>query len=255
MQFPVATYSNYFDKAFCFQNHQTDRRIHPYEDKYGRKTSLSLSAGLELKIQTSLPSFIALQMDHYQLLQQRFSYLKAEDLVLLGSLFQLRTLEAGEFFIKAGKVNYAGALVIKGLLRNYHLLPNQVERTVLFTNEGKTVGSYSSIIANMPSVENVAALETTVIAWADTRELKRAIQSNNNLMRAYLETVEQMLLQAISRIDQFVLLSPEQRYTQFVNDNPTLEQRIPQKHLASYLGITPISLSRMRKRMVQRKLT
>ncbi|MCF8277323.1 MAG: Crp/Fnr family transcriptional regulator [Flavobacteriales bacterium] len=194
-------------------------------------------------------------MDPLQLIRQRFPYLSDEDLMSVGSLFQMRRLEPGESFIKAGRVNYTGALVIEGLLRNYHHLPNGAERTVLFTAEGQTVGAYSSIIKHMPAVEHVVALETTMLLTMDMREFKKIMVASPNLMQAYAQILETMLLEAIERIDQFVLLSAEHRYLRFKKDFPDLEQRIPQKHLASYLGITAISLSRMRNRMVKRKLT
>jgi CRP-like cAMP-binding protein len=194
-------------------------------------------------------------MDHLDLIRAQFPNLTDADIGEVLPLLIVRELAAGEVFIRAGQVNYTSAFVVKGLLRNYHLLDNGTERTVLFTAEGGTIAAYASFFRNMPSVEYIAALEPTFLLTVDMRALRKIMDNNLGLTQAYTQTLERMLLDAIDRIDRFVLLSPEQRYTQFRHHHLELEQRIPQKHLASYLGITAISLSRMRNRMVKRKLT
>jgi CRP-like cAMP-binding protein len=189
--------------------------------------------------------------DPLSLIRSKFPFLTEEDIAAVVRLASMRTVSAGEHLIRAGTVNYNGFLVVKGLLRNYHVLPNGSERTVLFTAEGGSVASYASVLRNMPTVEQVTALEETLVLVIDVRELRNLMDSSPELMRAYAQVIEQLLLDAITRIDRFVLLSPEERYFTFTKEHAGLEQRIPQKHLASYLGITPVSLSRIRARSVQ----
>ena len=191
-------------------------------------------------------------MDPITLIRQRFPYLSEQDVMSVARIAVMRTVAVGEHFIRSGTVNYNAALVIKGLLRNYHVLPDNSERTVLFTSEGGSVASYASVLSNMPSIEQVTAIEDTLLILMDMREVRKVIEGNDALMRGYTEVLEKMLLAAIDRIDQFVLRSPEERYLRFVKERPDLEQRIPQKYLASYLGITPVSLSRIRGRAVRR---
>lgn len=189
--------------------------------------------------------------DPLSLIRSKFPYLSEADMAAVLRLASMRTVKAGEHLIRAGTVNYSGFLLVKGLLRNYHILPDGSERTVLFTAEGGSVASYASVLRNMPSVEQVTALEESLVIVMDVRELRKLMDSSLDLTRAYAQVVEQLLLGAITRIDRFVLLSPEERYFTFVREQPGLEQRIPQKHLASYLGITPVSLSRIRARGVR----
>jgi len=189
--------------------------------------------------------------DPFSLIRLRFPFLTEEDLAAVMRLTSMRTIRVGEHLIRAGTVNYSGFLVVKGLLRNYHILNDGSERTVLFTAEGGAIASYASVISNMPTVEQVTALEETIVITMDTRDLRKLMAGSPNLMTAYTQIIERMLLDAITRIDRFVLLSPEERYHAFVKEHPGLEQRIPQKYLASYLGITPVSLSRIRARAVR----
>lgn len=189
--------------------------------------------------------------DPLSLIKERFPYLHEDDMAAVMRLASMRTVSAGEHLIRAGTVNYSGFLVVKGLLRNYHILPDGSERTVLFTSEGGSVASYATVFRNLPTVEQVTAIEETLVIAMDTREMRKLMESRPELRLAYSQVIEQLLLDAITRIDRFVLLSPEERYRAFVKENPGLEQRIPQKHLASYLGITPVSLSRIRARAVR----
>lgn len=194
-------------------------------------------------------------MDPLEVIKSRFPLLGNAELAQLAPLISMKQLAAGETLIRAGSVDYRGVLVLSGLLRNYHPLGIGKERTVLFIAAGGSVAAYASVLENRPAVEQTQALEDTVVLLIDMRQLRKLMEDNQVLQRVYTQVIEQLLLDAIKRIDRFVMLSPEQRYLQFIHENPELEQRIPQKYLASYLGITPISLSRMRNRMVRRKLT
>lgn len=181
-------------------------------------------------------------------LQVRFPYLSEEDLLEVMQHCNTRQLEADEFFLKAGKVEMRGALVLNGLLRNFHTLPDGTERTVLFTPEGHGVAPYATLFFGQPASESTVAVEQSVIIEFDMRGLRKTIDGNPRLMRAYTHMLERMLTDAIARIDSFVLKKPEERYASFCKEFPQLLQRVPQKHLASYLGITPVSLSRIRAR-------
>jgi len=194
-------------------------------------------------------------MDPLDVIKSRFPLLDNADLMQLAPLVSVKQLLAGETLIRSGTVDYRGALVLSGLLRNYHPMGIGKERTVLFIAAGGAVAAYASVLENRPAVEQTQALEDSTVLLFDMRQLRKLMDQNQSLQMVYTKAVEQMLLDAIRRIDRFVLLSPEQRYLQFLTEQPDLEQRIPQKYLASYLGITPISLSRMRNRMARRKLT
>lgn len=183
--------------------------------------------------------------------QARFPYLNTTDVAEVMQHARTRELVADEVLFKAGKTEMRGAVVLSGLLRNYHTLANGTERTVLFTPEGQGVAPYATLFFGLPGRESTVAVEKTVIIEFDMRGLRKAIEENPRLTRAYAQLLELMLTEAISRIDSFVLQSPEERYTKFGTDYPHLANRIPLKYLASYLGITPVSLSRLRARVLR----
>lgn len=162
-----------------------------------------------------------------------------------------RELAADEVYLRAGRYDMRAAMVLNGLLRNYHTLPDGTERTVLFIPEGKAVAPYATVFHGLPATETTSAIEPTLILELDMKALREVLSANPRLMRAYTQVLEMMLTEAINRIDSFVLKRPEARYEAFCKEFPQLVNRIPQKHIASYLGITPVSLSRLRGRSLK----
>ena len=65
--------------------------------------------------------------------------------------------------------------------------------------------------------------------------------------------LQRLLKESFKRVESFVLLNPEERYLKFIEDNPGLMNRVPNKYIANILGITPVSLSRIRKRIAEKK--
>ena len=83
----------------------------------------------------------------------------------------------------------------------------------------------------------------------DFKTFKERALNDLDLMRFYSMVMEETLVNAIRRIEEFTQSSPEERYQRILREQPELIDRAPLKYLASYLGITPVSLSRIRKRI------
>ncbi|MCF7785527.1 MAG: Crp/Fnr family transcriptional regulator [Prosthecobacter sp.] len=180
-----------------------------------------------------------------------YSVLKPVDYVHLLSIARFKRLPKGEFIIKAGEYHYDIIIVLKGLLRNYILDEAGEERTMLFVPERKNAGSYRTVLRDQPSVENVLALEDSWIVATDFREFERLAQSSPSLRHYQNLLLKELLASTVDQVWSHVGLSPEQRYLEFCRNFPKLAQRVTQKDLASYLGITPTSLSRIRARIAQ----
>lgn len=187
-------------------------------------------------------------------LNQAFSnmpFVSPADLAKVALATRLRKVEAGEHLITEGERHYHVYVVLKGLLRSYMLNHDGEEVTLRFVPEKEKAGSYNTIINDLPSEENLMALEKSLVLSIDLKKAKATDPSNPRLLKMELTVFKKLLNDAIDRIKFHTVLSPEERYTQFCERHPKLEQRVKQKHLASYLGITPSSLSRMRARMTK----
>ena len=138
--------------------------------------------------------------------------------------------------------------LLKGCVRLYYLKNGEELTGFLFT-EGMFLNSFESFITQRPSIqilETVEPCEFLVLSKENLDILYNEIPKTNVLFRKLLE---QRFIHAQKVVSTFILEKPEERYLSIIAANPSLLQRFPQQVLASFLGITPVSLSRIRKRL------
>jgi CRP-like cAMP-binding protein len=181
----------------------------------------------------------------------QFTYLSPKDLIDLAAIIKLKQLEKGEHLVRIGDYNYQAVKVLNGLLCHYVMDENGMEKALLFVPEGMNSGSLQTNLYRKPADENIIALENTLMICMDIRELDRLAADNIRIMKMVNQSYKQIIAEAGERIRFLIAHTPEERYLHFSKTYPNLEQRLRQKDLASYLGVTPTSLSRMRARLVK----
>jgi len=182
---------------------------------------------------------------------RRHVFLGPKDLLLLPSIVRFRSLSKGDYFVREGEHNFNMLLVLRGLLRNYIIDEAGTERTILFVPARMNAGSSETLLHGRPSVENIVALENSLLATVDLRKFDQLAQSSPALLRYQNQILKELLASAITQSWSYLLMKPEKRYLEFCRNFPKLEQRVTLRDLASYLGVTPTSLSRMRARIAQ----
>lgn len=176
-----------------------------------------------------------------------FIPLSASDEEIVRRLFHKKIFKKGEHLLQAGNVCRHVTFIETGLVR-YYFNSDGEERTNYFNKEGEFVCVYTSFLPQIPSDINIQALEDTtifVISFNDIQELYRAVEHGERFGRL---AIEQVYLNAINQIGSLYTDPPEVRYTNFLSNFRDIAQRIPQYYIASYVGIKPQSLSRIRKR-------
>ena len=159
-----------------------------------------------------------------------------------------RTLAAGEYFLHAGDRATHGALVLAGALREYWTLDDGGERTKSFAAEGDLIGSLSDLLSDAPSrshVQAVTAAEVVAVPWVEVEQLAASSAAWTAVAR---RLAERLYLAKAEREWELIVLDAEARYTRFLARWPGLEARVTQVMVASYLGVTPEHLSRLRRR-------
>ena len=178
--------------------------------------------------------------------------LSPEEEFLLAGLFKPLELESGQYFLEEGQLCRYVGFIEEGLVQ-YHMNDNGNQKTLYFNKEGEFVSNYQSFLPQVPSDISIQAIEKTrlqVISLEKLRELYTVIHEGEKLGRL---AIEHVFLNSLQQLKSFYRDSPTERYRQFLRSYPDLAQRIPQYHIASYVGIKPQSLSRIRKRMVTGK--
>ena len=168
-----------------------------------------------------------------------------DDLQVILSKFKERTLDKGQFIVKKGQIVNHYFYVISGALRFFYGEYDQQNTSwVVFQDDFFT--EISSLGPQLPTRFTIEAIEPSKILYierADMEILYKQIPVWQEFGRKLWET---MAIRMIGQIISFQTLSAEERYLEFMKV-PQLIQRVPVKHLASFLGITPNALSRIRK--------
>jgi CRP-like cAMP-binding protein len=167
----------------------------------------------------------------------------------LRSAFVQRRIERGECFIREGEGSHRFAIVRSGLFRSYCIDDEGRDFTKHFFAEGSVLFSYAAYVGHLPSAYSIEALEDSLISVASMEELEALAGGDPSLLGLAKEVLDRAMIEKEGRSTEFLLLDSEGRYRRFREDNPGLEARVKQHQLASYLGITAVSLSRLRKRI------
>ncbi len=158
---------------------------------------------------------------------------------------RIRQLSKGEILLRQGEIATRSFWVIKGLLRSYSLDQQGKIHIFMFAPEGWIISDVQSFTFSEPSGLFIDTMEPSVIV-----ELSQAYLSHESVYQNDASQAIEKLLRRISILQQRVILlmsaSAAERYTHFLETYPDLVNRVPQKWIASYLGITPEALSTIR---------
>jgi len=178
-------------------------------------------------------------------LQSKFS-LTDDQAVKVKEVCRLKKLRRRQYLLQEGDVWRYNAFVQKGLLRTYRVDDKGQEHIIQFSAENWWAGDRYSYLSETPARYAIEALENTdvvLIAKNDYDSLLEALPAFNTFARMLLERT---FVAAQNRIHADISFSAEERYQDFIKTHPTLLNRVPQHMIASYLGLKPETLSRVR---------
>ncbi len=178
-----------------------------------------------------------------------FPFLTIKDIKSILFAFHIKKVKKGDVLIVSGQYFPYILKVRKGLLRTYVITPNGDDKTLFFSDKGDDAGSLESIFMKQPSDHFVEALENSVLIVVDAKKFQSLAKKKAMLLKLMNKNLIKGMTTVIERLKFQTLLSPEQRYCQLLENQPTLIQRVPQKYLASYVGVTTVSMSRIKARV------
>ena len=160
-----------------------------------------------------------------------------------------KKLRKKQYLLQEGDVCKVIAFVEKGALREYSISENGAEHIIQFALEGWTISDLYSFLTGEPATYNIDALEDSelvLISKAAQEELLKKVPKYETYTRLQL-TGAYLAMQ--KRVTSIISLSLEQRYANLTSVYPNIIQRVPQHMIASYMGLTPETLSRVRRKM------
>jgi CRP-like cAMP-binding protein len=168
------------------------------------------------------------------------------------SILQSKKLKRKEFLLRPGEVCKTENFITKGCLRAYTVDENGFEHILMFGIEDWWIGDLHSLLTQGPATYYVEALEDAEVIQYTKENLDELLVRVPKFERFYRIMLQRALIGLHQRISQNLALSAEQRYLNFLKKYPQLQDRLSQKQIAAYLGITPIFLSVLRRKMARK---
>ena len=173
--------------------------------------------------------------------------LTEDQISFIRSQNQFETYKKGTVLLSEGEFCKLNFFILKGCIRSYYIVEGE-ERTTEFYTERQSIIPIS-LVKNQPSEYYLSCLEDCVVAVSTAETSQKLIERVPKLESLIIQMHSQLLIEHQVSLDDFKNLNPEMRYKKLLERRPDLLQRVSLFHLASYLGITPESLSRIRKRI------
>ena len=176
----------------------------------------------------------------------KYADLSDEEQVLLLSCCNFENVNKKAVLLKENTVASAAYFVLKGCLYNYYQDEYGDKHVVQFAQEGSWITDFKSFYKARPSKTFVQALEDSCVVKIKRQDLYNLFAKVPKLERLYYKILSSALALATERVLDSLSKSAEERYVEFLKKFPGIGQRVPQYMVASYLGITPVFLSKLR---------
>jgi CRP-like cAMP-binding protein len=188
----------------------------------------------------------------FEVLFQKFDehiQLTEEEKQLCKTFFTPKKLRKRQYILQEGDVCKYVAFVEKGMLRSYTIDEKGNEHIMQFAFEGWWISDHYSFLTGEPAVYNIDALEDSELLLISKQAEEKMLQKIPKFGKYFRILLQNSLIATQRRLISSLSQNAEERYNQLISVCPTIPQRVPQHMMASFLGITPETLSRIRKQM------
>lgn len=162
---------------------------------------------------------------------------------------EVKHFKRGEYLISQGKAAPNIYFLVTGLVRYVSISSEGKEFTQSFSSAPGIAGSTRAMVSQTPALFGIEVLDDVLCLQFDWQHFYQTMKSKTGFLEAYSHLLEQMFAKKEAREYYLLQQTAEQRYLEFVDENPGLHDLVPLKVVASYIGITPIALSRIRKKL------
>ncbi len=179
---------------------------------------------------------------------QKYVSLDESDVNLLHQVLVIKHYKKGTLLLPEGQIAKAFYYNLEGFVRLFYL-KDGLEKTAYFYPKGTFISPYESFVRQTPSKLNLQATEQTSLVEITINAAAQLLQHSQKFDLLARIAMEDELIVHQRIIQSLLTLSPEERYANLLEESPQIFQKVPQHYIASYIGIKPESLSRIKKRM------
>ncbi|MBL4650291.1 MAG: Crp/Fnr family transcriptional regulator [Aureispira sp.] len=184
---------------------------------------------------------------------KKYASLKEEEAAYLAEHLVIKHYAKSEMIFSEGNIARSIYFVLEGCVRLFYNVDG-VEKTAFFYTEGDFICAGESYNLEIPAVENYQAIEDSIVVHFDKRMNEKLLENFPVFQNMALIATENELIACQKMLASFITKSPTQRYLKLLETNGALFMRVPQQYIASYLGVSPETLSRIKKRIAKKRL-
>lgn len=188
------------------------------------------------------------ELNHVKVLFNSISPIPEDQWEQASRFISFKEYKKNEHLLLAGEMAPYSFMILEGIVRIYYVTADGKEFNKGFASENQVTGSVSSIIGKLPSRFSIQALEKTKAALLPRDAIERAYEQHRCWDR-FGRIIAESALVYIEQHNGEILDSLEKQYLRLLKTFPDLTKRVAQYHIASYLGITDVALSRLRRRL------
>lgn len=177
--------------------------------------------------------------------------LKDKDIALLDTYFKSDKIKKGSFLHRDGEITQYATFVQKGLFRTFIIDEQGVEHILQFAMSGWWTGDLASFISRKPSRFNVEALEDSDILFISKKSWDSLLEEVPFYLDYHRKLLERSLIATQERLLESYSVDAKKKYLHFLKTYPDVLQRVPQYMVASYLGMSRETLSRVRRQLAK----
>jgi CRP-like cAMP-binding protein len=179
--------------------------------------------------------------------------LTADEFTRCTPFFSSKKIRRNQFLLQEGEVCRNVSFVVHGCLRSYSVDEKGEEHIVQFAVEDWWVSDLRSYLSGEPSLTSIDAIEDSDLLLLEKASREKLFLAVPKMERFFRILLERQFVASNKRIVDSLSASARERYLSFLDSFPSMAQRVPQGQIASYLGITPQSLSRIRREISKKK--
>jgi CRP-like cAMP-binding protein len=165
---------------------------------------------------------------------------------IIESLFTFKKFRKRQYILQEGDLTRHETFIVKGITRMYEVDEKGQEHVVLFGLEDWWIGDLYSFLSETPTMYNIDCIEDTEVLQITKPNLETLYGKVPKIERHFRIMIQNAFIAVTRRVSSSLSKSASERYDEFILKYPQIEQRVPNHQIASYLGITPQSLSRIR---------
>lgn len=188
-----------------------------------------------------------------EILQESFPFLHEGEIEQFLGLCKPVKAKNKTVLIKGGELNAKTYFILEGLIRGYFTNEKGVEKNIFLRPERTLTGDPNSLFHNLPAKYTFEAVGDCHLLEIKLSEIMNLTQTNPKFSQIYIASLQEVVSTLIFRVESLIDKMPEKRYEQLIETHPQFFQKAYNKHIANYLGITSVSLSRIIKRKLENR--